>query len=41
VTNKFNLIDRLLYDLRRIFDNLVVAYFFDHAPCIVKLSYQV
>jgi len=30
LTNKFNLFDRLLYDLIRFIDHLVVAYFFGH-----------
>ena len=34
LTNKCNLIDRLEYDLIRLFDHLIVAYFFG-PPCIV------
>jgi len=30
LTNKFNLIDRILYDLIRFIDRLVVAYFLGH-----------
>jgi len=30
LTNKYNLVDRLKYDLMRFFDDLVVAYFLGH-----------
>ena len=36
LTNKFNLIDRLLYDLIQFFDHLVVAYFFG-PPCTMQV----
>jgi len=38
MTNKSNLIDRLLYDLIRFFDHLVVSYFLGHPVYSVECS---